>query len=85
MEKITMKVDGMRCPMCESHVNDAVRNAFRVRSVKSSHKTGESVIVIDALLSEVTLRETVEKLGYRVVAVKREPYEKKGFFSFLHH
>lgn len=79
-----MKIDGMQCPMCETHTNDAVRNAFRVRSVKSSHKKGETVIVTDALVSELQLRETVEKLGYRVLAVTREPYERKGFFSFLH-
>ena len=28
MIKTTVKVDGMMCGMCESHVNDAVRKAF---------------------------------------------------------
>ena len=30
MIKTTVKVDGMMCGMCESHVNDAVRRAFQV-------------------------------------------------------
>ena len=28
MIKTTVKVDGMMCGMCESHVNDAIRKAF---------------------------------------------------------
>ena len=28
MKQITLKVDGMMCSMCESHVNEAVRKAF---------------------------------------------------------
>ncbi len=28
MVKTTLKIDGMMCGMCESHVNDAIRNAF---------------------------------------------------------
>ena len=29
MIKTTVKVDGMMCGMCESHVNDAVRKVFQ--------------------------------------------------------
>lgn len=37
MTKTTLKIDGMMCGMCESHVNDAIRNAFEVKKVTSSH------------------------------------------------
>ena len=37
MKKITMKIDGMKCGMCETHVNNCVRTNFEVKSVKSSH------------------------------------------------
>lgn len=33
MQKITVKVDGMQCGMCEAHVNDAVRAALDRKSV----------------------------------------------------
>lgn len=36
MIKTTVKVDGMMCGMCESHVNDAVRKAFQVDKITSS-------------------------------------------------
>ena len=31
MTKTTLKIDGMMCGMCESHMNDAIRNAFNVK------------------------------------------------------
>ena len=45
MVQTTLKVDGMMCGMCESHINDAVRNAFPVRKVTSSHSRGQTVIL----------------------------------------
>lgn len=50
MWKITLKVDGMQCGMCEAHVNDAVRKAFPVKKVTSSHARGETVILTDQAL-----------------------------------
>ena len=35
MYKVTLKVEGMVCGMCESHINDAVRRAFPVKKVAS--------------------------------------------------
>lgn len=31
MEKITVKIDGMMCGMCESHMNDTFRQNFKVK------------------------------------------------------
>ena len=45
MEKITVGVDGMMCGHCEAHVNDAVRNALKVKKVSSSHAKKETVII----------------------------------------
>lgn len=30
MVKITLGTEGMACGMCETHINEAVRNAFQV-------------------------------------------------------
>lgn len=81
MLRITLKVDGMMCGMCESHVNDAVRRAFPVKKVTSSHKKGETVILTEADIPEQKLREVIEATGYRVLAVSRETYEKKGLLG----
>ena len=83
MNKITVKIDGMMCGMCESHVNDAIRRAFPVKKVTSSHTKGETVILTESEIDEAALRAAVDATGYRVLSVKAEPYEKKGLFGFL--
>lgn len=80
MQKITVKVDGMMCGMCEAHVNNAVRKAFPVKKVTSSHSKGETVILTETDIDEVALRSTIGATGYEVRAVVKEPYEKKGWF-----
>jgi copper chaperone CopZ len=82
MLKIVLKVDGMMCGMCESHINDAVRGAFKVKKVTSSHSKGETVIITEQDIDEDNLRNTVDKTGYTVISVTKEPYVKKGLFSF---
>ena len=61
MVKTTLKIDGMMCGMCESHVNDAIRNAFPVKKVTSSHSKGETVIISDEALSEDKIREVMQR------------------------
>ena len=80
MLKITVKVDGMMCGMCEAHVNDAVRKAFQVKKVTSSHSKGETVILTENDIDEAALRTAIGATGYEVKTVTREPYEKKGLF-----
>ena len=82
MVQITIKIEGMACGMCESHINDAVRRAFPVKKVTSSHKRGETVILTETELSEEQLRAAIEPTGYRVLGVENEPYEKKRLFGF---
>ena len=85
MIKTTVKVDGMMCGMCESHVNDAVRKAFQVDKVTSSHSKGETVIISDGPVDEAKLKTAISATGYEVKGITLEPYEKKkGLFSFLH-
>lgn len=83
MLKYILKIDGMMCGMCEAHINEAIRAAFNVKKVSSSHSAGETVIITEAPLDESKLADTVGGTGYTLVSVKDEPYEKKGFFSFL--
>ena len=82
MLKITVQVDGMMCGMCESHVNDAVRKAFQVKKVTSSHSKGQTVILTESDIDEGALRSAIGATGYEVKAVSREPYEKKSLFGF---
>lgn len=82
MKKITVKIDGMMCGMCESHVNDEVRKNFKVSKVTSSHKTGECVILTEEGIDEEQLTKAIEETGYKVLSIEQEEYEKKKRFPF---
>lgn len=82
MTKYTLVVDGMMCGMCESHVNDAVRKAFPVKKVTSSHSRKQTVVVAEEPIDEARLRQVIDATGYTVQSVSCEPYEKKGLFSW---
>ena len=83
MIKTTVKVDGMMCGMCESHVNDAVRNAIEVKKVSSSHKKGITEILTEQPVDEEKVKAAIEATGYKVLGITTgEAEEKKGFSLF---
>ena len=84
MIKTTLKIDGMMCGMCESHINDAIRNSFDVKKVNSSHTKGETVIVSKEALDEDIIKSVIDKTGYELKSISSEEFEeKKGLFGFL--
>ena len=82
MVKTTLNINGMACEMCESHVNEAIRNAFKVKKVTSSHTKCETVIISEEALDENKIKEVIAPTGYELTGITSEPYEKKGLFSF---
>ena len=81
MWKHTIRVDGMMCSMCESHVNDAVRKAFPVKKVTSSRGKNETTVITETELDEAALGAAISATGYTVGAIRKEPWEKKGLFG----
>ena len=81
MYKTTVKIDGMMCGMCESHVNDAIRAKLSVKKLSSSHKKGETVIISENELTKQMITAALDSSGYTVMNVTCEPYEKKGLFG----
>lgn len=81
MVKITLKIEGMACGMCESHVNDVIRKSFAVKKVTSSHAKGKTEILAENPLDEEALKKVIGETGYTVLSVSTEPYVKKGLFG----
>jgi copper chaperone CopZ len=81
MVKIVLTVEGMMCGMCEAHINDAVRAAFPVKKVTSSHTKGQTVILTEQDIDEAALKAAIDKTGYTAVSVTKEPYEKKRLLN----
>ena len=82
MIKTILKVNGMMCGMCEAHMNDLVRKNFKVKKVTSSVKDGETVVISEENLDIPFLKKEIKEIGYELVDVHTESYEKKGFFHF---
>ncbi|MGN0333292.1 MAG: heavy-metal-associated domain-containing protein [Lachnospiraceae bacterium] len=81
MIKTTLKIYGMACGMCESHINDVVRKGFAVKKVTSSHSKGLTEILSENPLDEEKLKQAIGETGYAVLSVKAEEYVKKGLFG----
>lgn len=80
MIKTTLKIRGMMCGMCEAHINDAIRTAFKIKKVSSSHKKGVTEIISETPLDEDMVRECINKTGYELLSVSSAEYVKKGIF-----
>lgn len=81
MWKYTVKVEGMMCGMCESHVNDTIRKNFPVKKVASSHSKAQTVIETENELDESLLTKAITDLGYNVGEIKKEPFQKRKWFG----
>ena len=81
MIKIEFEVDGMRCGMCEAHINDAVRRVEGVRKVSSSHKKGKTEVIAQDGTNPEMIKQAIEQQGYIVKNTESGSYEKRGLFS----
>lgn len=83
MKKYVVKIDGMMCGMCESHVSDVIRKNFNVKKVKASHIKKEAEIIAENEIDREQLAATVASQGYKAKEITEEEYVKRGLFSFL--
>ena len=81
MVKITMHVEGMMCPHCEAHMNDAIKAAFKVKKVTSSHEKKTTEIIANEDIPEAAILEAVKETGYTVSDIKSEPHKKFSIFG----
>ena len=81
MWKYTVEVNGMMCGMCEAHINDAVRKAFPVKKVNSSHSKKQTVVLSETELDTAALADAIRNTGYEIGEIQKEPYKKKGLFG----
>ena len=72
MVKITVNVEGMMCPHCEAHVNEAVKAAFQAEDVVSSHEKKTTVFTAPERVDEDKIREVIKNAGYEVTEITQE-------------
>ena len=78
MIRITVKVDGMMCGMCEAHVNDAVRKHLTIKKVTSNHKKKETVILAEQDIPDARLESVITECGYTFLGATREEDRPRG-------
>lgn len=69
MIKTVIKIDGMVCSMCESHINDVIRRNFDIKKVKSDRKKKETIIESEQILNHDKIKEVIEQTGYTLVSI----------------
>ena len=83
MTKITMKIDGMMCGMCEAHICDVIRRTIpSAKKVTASHSKGEASFITEIDVDEVMLKEAIDATGYTCLDLEAAPYEKRSFFPW---
>ncbi|MBR3244464.1 MAG: heavy-metal-associated domain-containing protein [Parasporobacterium sp.] len=80
MVKTTLYISNLSCGMCESHINDAIRNTFKIKKVSSSHTKKKTEILSNQPLDEDKLKETIAGTGYTLTGIESAVYEKKRLF-----
>ena len=79
MNKYIVGIDGMKCGMCEMHVEEAIRKNIELKKVNASHLKNEVVVITEQDLLEQDFKRLFEPTGYRVVAFRKTVAEKSFF------
>ena len=78
MIRITVRIDGMMCGMCEAHVNDAVRKALPAKKVTSNHKKKETVILTEQDIPGSSIQKAIADSGYTFLGATHEKCIPRG-------
>lgn len=82
MKRITIKIDGMMCRMCEAHICDTIRRAFpEAKKVSASRKRREATFLSENAIEEEALKKAISDTGYTFVSVSSEDCQKRGLFG----
>lgn len=66
-KEVTLNVMGMKCGMCETHVNDLIRKNFKIKSVKSSARKNSVTITYENEIDLTKVAEVLHSFGYDVI------------------
>ena len=82
MYKVTVKIDGMMCGMCEAHICDTIRKVYpNAKKIKASRTRSEATFLTGDAPDFDELAKSIADTGYTFVSADAEPYEKRGLFG----
>ena len=66
MFKYVLGIKGMKCSMCEAHINDVIRKKYDVKKLKSSHKKNQTTFLSEKYIDEKEIKELIDSTGYNL-------------------
>ena len=79
MNKYIIGIDGMRCGMCEVHVEEAITKKLKVKKASASHTKNRLIVITEENLTEEIFKAILDPLGYRITSFERTIAVKKLF------
>ena len=79
MNKYVLGVLGMRCGMCELHVEEAISKKIEAKKVKASRYKRQVVVFTELNLGEEDFKGLLAETGYTLVNFERVPAVKKWY------
>lgn len=77
MNKYILGINGMRCGMCESHINDTMRKNFQIKKVESSHIKNQTIVISEQEISEQDFKNALAPTGYELHSYEKTEAVKK--------
>ena len=71
MNKYILGIDGMRCGMCEIHVEDAIKKNLKVKKVSASHFKNRAVVISEEVFTLDDFKNALDSTGYRITSFTR--------------
>lgn len=79
MNKYILGIDGMRCGMCEIHVEEAITKNMKVTKAKANHFKNELIVFTEDELVEEDFKKSLDPTGYRITTFTKTVAVKKLF------
>ncbi len=71
MNKVTLKIEGMMCGMCEAHICDAIRKAVpSAKKVAASKRKKEASFLTEESVDTAGLKAAIDATGYTCLGVE---------------
>lgn len=79
MNKYVIGIDGMRCGMCEIHVEETIEKALKVHKVKASRLKGQAIVFSEAEFAVEDFKKVLDPTGYRITSFEKQAAVKTFF------
>lgn len=79
MNKYILGIDGMKCGMCEAHVEETIRKNIKLKSVKASHIKNQVVVITELDLTIEDFKKSLDPTGYRLELFEKVEAKKTLF------